>query len=186
MSKIILVTGGARSGKSRYAEKIADELSGKVLYVATAKAIDEEMKDRIAHHRLGRPPEWQTFEGYKGFENARFTELAKSFEVVLVDCLTIMSSNILLDFIGDDYVYTVESAEQIERKVLIEVNNLMNSLEEAGVVAIFVTNEVGMGLVPEFPIGRLFRDISGRVNQRVADRASEVYFCVCGIPMKVK
>ncbi len=180
LNKIILVTGGARSGKSRFAEKTADAISEKVLYVATAVAIDDEMKERIAHHRKSRPPEWKTFEGYKGFEKDQFVDLAKEFEVVLVDCLTIMCTNIILEQPEG------ASDQEIETKVLFEVNNLMNALEDVKVTAIFVTNEVGMGLVPEYPLGRLFRDIAGRVNQRVADRAHEVHFCVSGIPMKIK
>ena len=191
MGKIILVTGGARSGKSRFAEKIASNLSGKVLYVATAKAIDSEMEHRIAHHKQMRPNEWGTFEGYKGFNNQTFVELAKGYEVVLVDCLTIMCTNIILEQwvdpkVDTDYLYDNETADLIEKKVLIEANGLMNALEDAGVLSILVTNEVGMGLVPEYPLGRLFRDIAGRVNQRVADRASEVHLCVSGLSIQIK
>ena len=191
MKKIILVTGGARSGKSRFAEKMADDFGGKVLYVATAKASDSEMVERISHHKQSRPAHWGTYEGYKNFSNDQFIEIAKKYEVALVDCLTVMSSNIILEQFGDlegntEYLFDNEKAQRIETKVLIEINGLMNALEDANITAIMVTNEVGMALVPEFPLGRLFRDIAGRVNQRVADRACEVYFCVSGIPMKIK
>ncbi|MEI6131212.1 MAG: bifunctional adenosylcobinamide kinase/adenosylcobinamide-phosphate guanylyltransferase [Bacillota bacterium] len=190
MAKLILITGGARSGKSRLAEKTADVLSGEVLYVATAKATDAEMTGRIEHHKNDRPAKWGVFEGYKGFEKDSFVDLCKNYGAVLVDCLTIMCTNIIMEQFEDpssqDYLIDCDLAQDVETKVLIEVNSLMNSLEEAGVDAIFVTNEVGMGLVPEYPLGRLFRDIAGRVNQRVADRAQEVYFCVSGISMKIK
>jgi len=190
LRKMILVTGGARSGKSRFAERLADGLSARVLYVATAKDIDSEMTERIAHHRRNRPPTWTTYEGYKQFETAAFVDLAKQYEVVLVDCLTILCTNLIMEQfeepIDDNTLLENAKAEAIEKKVLIEVNGLMNALEDAGVTAIFVTNEVGMGLVPEYPLGRLFRDVAGRVNQRVADRATEVHFCVSGLPIKIK
>jgi len=184
-NRLVLVTGGARSGKSRWAEYLLQEQGGGVLYVATALPIDEEMQDRINRHRTRRPPHWRTLEGYCGL--ARLIRETRLFrEAVLLDCLTIMVTNLLLDAVKDFDRVTPQEAETVEKAIEQEVVSLVKALREIESTAVIVTNEVGMGLVPDNPLGRLFRDVCGRMNQLVAAEADEVYLVVCGIPVRIK
>ncbi len=184
-NRLVMVTGGARSGKSRWAEHILKEQGGGVLYVATALAIDEEMQDRIKKHRARRTDHWRTLEGYSNLaECIRKTRLFR--EAILLDCLTIMVTNLLLDEIKDFDRVTPREAEQAETRIEQEVVSLLKALREIESTAVIVTNEVGMGLVPDNPLGRLFRDVCGRMNQMVAAEADEVYLVVSGIPVRIK
>lgn len=166
MGKVILVLGGARSGKSRYAERLAAGY-GEVTYLATGQATDGEMADRIARHRASRPEHWQTVE--EGYHPA--AAMAGARGAVLLDCVSFLVSNHLLrDEAG------CEEAVMAELKAMCEL--------EADVIA--VSNEVGMGVVPEYKLGRLFRDVLGRANQYLAARAEQVFVCWAGIPVDVK
>ena len=186
MGKMILITGGARSGKSSYAENLAKELGEKVLYIATAVPFDDEMKDRIFKHRESRPANWYTYEGYRNLKQV-FENDTMSFEVILLDCITVMVTNLMFDLMGEDVeALTAEDVSRIEKEVMKEVSDFVISTYENSKTVIFVTNELGSGLVPEYKLGRIFRDIAGRVNQYIAGRADEVFMTVCGIPMKIK
>jgi adenosylcobinamide kinase / adenosylcobinamide-phosphate guanylyltransferase len=162
-----LVLGGARSGKSLFAERLASELPGPVVYLATARAIDEEMAERIAHHRARRPPAWRTLE--------LPTDLAAHLPVeagtLLVEDLTLLLSN-----------HMEADVSSAEAHAVGEVEDLL----KLGMNVVLVSNEVGMGLVPETPLGRVFRDALGRVNQRAAALCTEVYFVVAGLPLRMK
>lgn len=192
MSKLIMITGGARSGKSSLAEKMAAELGENVLYIATAKPIDEEMVNRIKKHRESRPSHWETLEAYKKFDTVLHHRLdAKS--AVLLDCITIMVSNLMLEYDNGEGLYdtdwdslTPEQIDGIEQSIRQEVEGLITTAKDSNIPFIFVTNEVGLGVVPPYSMGRDYRDIAGRVNQQLAQAADEVYFCVSGIPMKIK
>jgi len=186
MAKIILITGGARSGKSTYAEKLAMEENTKVLYVATSIPFDDEMKERVKKHRSRRPSNWDTFEGYKDLKNI-FTNQSLEFNVVLLDCITIMVTNLILEKIGENIeIFSEEELNQIEREILKEIADFLDAAMATTKSIILVTNEVGLGIVPEYKLARVFRDIAGRVNQYIASRAEEVFLVVCGIPVKVK
>jgi len=186
MAKIILITGGARSGKSTYAEKLAMEENTKVLYVATSIPFDDEMKERVKKHRSRRPSNWDTFEGYKDLKNI-FTNQSLEFNVVLLDCITIMVTNLILEKIGENIeIFSEEELNQIEREILKEIADFLDAAMATTKSIILVTNEVGLGIVPEYKLARFFRDIAGRVNQYIASRAEEVFLVVCGIPVKVK
>lgn len=185
MGKLILITGGARSGKSTFAEKMAGEQGSNVLYVATARQTDSEMEERIAKHKARRPAGWLTYEGYKNLDLA-LDGLLEGRSAVLLDCITIMVSNLMLDesFEWDDL--SRDRVEEIEASILHQVERLICLVKMNEVPFILVTNEVGLGVVPPYPMGRDFRDIAGRMNQFIAGTADEVYFCVSGIPMKIK
>jgi adenosylcobinamide kinase / adenosylcobinamide-phosphate guanylyltransferase len=185
MAKLILVTGGARSGKSTFAEGKAKEFGQKVLYVATSMPIDDEMKQRIVKHRAQRPAQWETFEGYKNLDS-KLIGIIQDKDAVLLDCITIMTSNLMLDECYDWDNLTRDKVEEIENLVEHQIERLISVAKMSEVPFILVTNEVGMGVVPPSAIGRDFRDIAGRINQILAKVADEVYFCVSGIPMKVK
>ena len=172
MSKeIILITGGARSGKSQYAERRAVEMGGRRLYVATAEAKDEEMVQRIAEHRQRRGNQWRTIEEPLELTQALLAERGKT-DFALVDCLTLWISNLLIQ---RDDKYASERVEE-----------LIETLPELNFHLVFVTNEVGWGIVPDNPLARKFRDLAGWTNQRVAQAANEVILMVAGIPMIAK
>lgn len=173
MAKLILFTGGARSGKSTHAERYAKLQDRPVTYVATAEAGDQEMELRIAQHRKQRPTSWHTIEQTQQIGAALGAVAPQS--VVLLDCLTLLATNILL---------THTSAP--EAALQHEVEELLRVARERDLTLIIVTNEVGMGIVPEYPLGRLFRDIVGRVTQRIALEADEVYLVVAGIVVELR
>lgn len=185
MGKVILVTGGARSGKSSFSERI---LSGSknVLYIATATAFDEEMRERIRLHQNQRSEDWETLEAFDELEE-RLAERDRIYEAVLLDCITVMTTNLLFhhqDF--DEHNLTVGFWMDFEKEVQLKLKKLIRKVRTISETFIMVTNEIGMGLVPETPLSRNFRDIAGRINQMLADEADEVYFVVSGIPMKIK
>jgi len=176
---LTLILGGARSGKSTYAQKLAQERGGDdVLFVATAQALDEEMQSRIEAHRRDRPAAWRTLEA--PHDTGRLIQQADPSAVVLMDCLTLLVSNAVLTL--------PESASAIEAEAaaLAEVDELLAAYRRGTSSWIVISNEVGLGLVPPYPMGRVYRDALGRANQRLAAEADEVLFMVAGIPMKVK
>lgn len=185
MSKLILITGGARSGKSTFAEEKAKEFGNNVLYVATSKPIDDEMKQRIAKHRAQRPVEWETLEEYKNLDIAMADIISKK-DAILIDCVTIMITNLMLDECFDWYGLTRQRVEEIEQMIQHQIERLISVSKMSELPFVLVTNEIGLGVVPPSAMGRDFRDIAGRMNQILAKVADEVYFCVSGIPMKIK
>lgn len=185
-NKLILVSGGARSGKSIHAEKLAEELSKKVVYLATAVALDVEIKERIKDHQAARPQSWTTLE--EGIEVAAVLDkVPKGTEVVLLDCLTFWITNLLMERLGKEEP-EAEEVKRLERELIEEAKILANKLKrkKQDFSIIVVTNELGMGLVPEYPLGRIFRDVVGKANQMVAQAADEVFFLVSGVPLKIK
>ena len=194
---LIFVTGGAKSGKSKFSEELILRLNnGKQenVYLATSLVFDEEMKEKVRLHKERRQNNWITVETYKNFEN----NLNKYFPKVeneiknnmLVDCLTNMITNIIfeekdVDWNNFDKKSYVQIVEKLNENVENSVNELLNVANQFENIVI-VSNELGMGLVPNYPLGRYFREIAGKMNQVVADRADEVYFVVSGIPIKIK
>lgn len=186
MGKVTLITGGARSGKSTFGEEMAKKAGENILYVATAKAIDEEMKDRIKRHRERRPDNWDTLEAYRDLDKL-LPERSGNYHGILLDCITIMSTNIIFDepvMLQDEIPF--EDMLRTEEVLMEEIDRLINSFKNLKTDLIMVTNEVGMGLVPEYPLSRFYRDALGRVNQKLGRAADEVWLVVSGIPMKVK
>jgi adenosylcobinamide kinase / adenosylcobinamide-phosphate guanylyltransferase len=170
--KIIFITGGARSGKSRFAEEMSRNISGPKAYLATAQALDEEMAERIRRHRERRPPDWETLE-----EPLRVPECIEGhgdfFELILLDCLTLWISNLMM-------------AGQSEENILGAGDRLVQACRRVNGSVILVGNEVGMGIVPENAQARIFRDLSGLIQQKIALAADEVFFMVSGLPQKIK
>ncbi len=167
LAKLTFVLGGARSGKSRYAESLIAALPPPFTYVATAEAGDEEMTARIKAHRARRGPSWRTIEAPRDL-NAALAACEKM--PVLVDCLTLWLSNLML----------------AEADIDAEVERLEKSLAEAAAPVVLVANEVGSGIVPDHPLGRRFRDLQGILNQRIAARADRVVLMVAGLPLALK
>jgi adenosylcobinamide kinase/adenosylcobinamide-phosphate guanylyltransferase len=170
MGRIVLVIGGTRSGKSAYALSRARGLPGRRVYLATAQAGDKEMTERIQKHRQERGPGWTTREEPVHLGRV-VRELASEYDVVVIDCLTIWLSNLLCGPDGHG----------------IEENDFVDSLGAPGPSIFFiVSNEVGLGIVPENELARKFRDLAGELNQRIAKIADEVLFITAGLPLKIK
>ena len=169
IAPVTLVLGGARSGKSSYAERLASGQAASRIYLATAQAADGEMAERIHKHRARRGDSWHTVEEPVALVGALERECAAD-RIVLVDCLTLWLSNILL----------------AEMDISSEVQSLVQSLAGLSGPVIFVTNEVGMGIVPENALARRFRDEAGRLNQEVAAAADAVVFVAAGLPLFLK
>lgn len=177
---MILVTGGARSGKSNFAESIY-EGDKEVVYIATSRVEDDEMGDRVQLHRANRPMEWRTFEGTYNLD------IAVGYEKrYLLDCVTVLTSNIMFDLSRDLDCIDMALQERIESTVLNELTKLYKKIKKNDGELVLVTNELGYSLVPDNYIGRIFRDIQGRVNQRIASLSDEVYLVCCGIAVKIK
>ncbi|TLS51471.1 bifunctional adenosylcobinamide kinase/adenosylcobinamide-phosphate guanylyltransferase [Paenibacillus antri] len=183
---VVLVTGGARSGKSAFAERYVERYAEEGVYVATAQSFDEEMERRIATHRSRRDTAgfvWKTVE-----EPLRLPECLEALDfeynvyrsghtVVLVDCLTLWLSNLLLQW---------EAEPDAEARCLARVDELVAVLRRFQGTVVLVTNEVGFGIVPATPLGRLYRDAAGRMNQKVAAAADQVFLVASGIPIELK
>jgi adenosylcobinamide kinase/adenosylcobinamide-phosphate guanylyltransferase len=177
----VLVTGGARSGKSSFAEKLAMHRSEHGIYIATSHIYDEEMRERVRLHqqtRLSSGYPWDTREEPYGLCEL-LKQLGESGEeaVVLVDCLTLWLSNWLLQFEGE---------QDASALVMKQVDQLVNTVSDYRGQLILVTNEVGDGIVPEYPLGRSFRDLAGRMNQRLAEVCEQVFLVTVGIPVELK
>jgi len=176
MARIILVTGGCRSGKSVHALRLAQALDGQRAYVATCPVVDDEMRKRIANHRRQRR-NWKTIE--EELDLASVLRGNREYEVVIVDCLTLWVSNLM------------RQAEQAgryldEAAITRRCRALLAACRQRRGTVIFVTNEVGAGIVPDNALARRFRDLAGRCNQVMADGAGEVIFMVCGLPLTLK
>lgn len=183
--KIIFVTGGARSGKSSFVIGEASRCSGKKVVIATAEALDEEMRERIRNHRLQRGDEWETCE-----EPVHLVDILKrvrdSHDVIVIDCLTIWLSNLLVrEGFHDVDRQTAEESIATFIGALTEMKEDQRQAPGARRLYI-VSNEVGMGIVPENRLARQFRDLAGTLNQKVAAAADEVYLVTAGIPMAIK
>jgi adenosylcobinamide kinase/adenosylcobinamide-phosphate guanylyltransferase len=184
LGKLILVSGGARSGKSGFAEMKALETDKPVAYLATAQALDEEMRERIETHRARRPGHWQTFEEPFQVEKV-IRKYQSAYPVWILDCITLYVSNLLLAA-TDESRAGEPAADAAEMYILRKIEDLLEAVADAEIILYAVTNEVGWGLVPPDPLSRLYRDIAGRVNQRLAAAAEEVYMLMLGLPVKLK
>jgi adenosylcobinamide kinase/adenosylcobinamide-phosphate guanylyltransferase len=183
LKKIVLLLGGARSGKSQYALEYARNNATHVLFVATATAGDEDMHLRIERHKQDRPPGWHTLEAATNV-GTRIEENAGDAQLVIIDCITMLINNILCRF--DEKQFDTISEAMVEQDVMAEIKRLQNSMEKVNASFLIISNEVGLGLVPGNRVGRLFRDFLGRVNQMLAQQSDEVYLLVAGIPICIK
>ncbi len=198
----IFILGGARSGKSNFAQRVAKKLGEKVLFVATGQPLDEEMTSRIEKHRRMRPVDWRTVE-IDTKVGQKLREQIGGAEIVLLDCLSLLVSNVILNSSlppslraerSNHPVLRAGSVKKLEnmdftaaeKQVMAEVKELIKCINKHKGIFIVVSNEVGLGLVPENKLGRVYRDLLGKANQLLAQYASEVYFMVSGIPTKVK
>ena len=182
---IIYVTGGARSGKSSFAESLAKEEKNKV-YLATAKVYDEEMRERVDKHREQRGDQWVTLEAHSNLDMI-LSKYLNGKGIILLDCLTNMVANLMLGDKDIDWEkITPKELSEVEKQINLEVEKLIEFSKSFPGELIVVSNELGMGIVPSYHLGRYFRDIAGRLNQRMALESEKAYLVVSGIPIKLK
>jgi adenosylcobinamide kinase/adenosylcobinamide-phosphate guanylyltransferase len=177
MSRTIFITGGARSGKSIFAEKMARGIGEQLCYLATAQTLDGEMEERVKRHKERRGVQWQTIEEPIHLSQS-LARCDGQYQVVLLDCITLWLSNLLFKY--------EQSGEDIGARILEDVQRLKTTLHGMVTPVIIVSNEVGMGIVPDNDLARLFRDIAGKANQLLAVAADEVHVVISGIPLKIK
>jgi adenosylcobinamide kinase/adenosylcobinamide-phosphate guanylyltransferase len=171
MGKITFILGGSRSGKSNYAQVLAKKYK-RVAFIATCQPLDKEMRQRIKMHRELRPKHWQTFEEYRDIA-LTLRKISFGFDCIIIDCLTLFVSNLM-------------SAKKNQKSIEEKIKRILLLLKTMKASAILISNEVGLGIVPENKLARDFRDIAGKVNQIVAKEAKRVIFMASGIPMKIK
>ena len=191
--QLILILGGARSGKSTFADRLAASSGRSVAFIATATAGDDEMRERIARHRASRPQGWHTLEEPLDLVRA-VRQAAELADVLLLDCVTLWLGNMLLqepgqhDKIGEGEEEFNTTGGLFDDRAVKEIEALLVAVKSLGPnkTLIVVTNEVGLGIVPANPLGRLYRDTLGYVNQRLAQAADHVYLMVAGMAVDVK
>ena len=182
-SQIILCSGGARSGKSEFAERLALATEGRKAYVATGQAFDDEMVDRIKKHQERRGEIWNNFEVPLHLAD-EWDNISQSADVILIDCLTMFTTNHMMAY---GSIRGQEDANRLEQTRLSELDILLDSIQSCeGKTVIFVTNEIGLGIVPDNKLARYFRDIAGRVNRAVASVADKLYLTISGVTIELK
>ncbi len=193
MRKTYLLLGGARSGKSSFGEKLAASIPGRVAYFATAKITDKEMEKRVRTHQERRPKNWKTFEissplGKIGEIEKIFKSISsEKFDTVLIDCITNLIFQVIDRYKIDDLeVLANKEEERIEKEVIMFFKAFVKILEESSLNIIVISNEIGLGVVPAFPLGRIFRDLMGAVNKEMARVSDEVYFFIAGLKQRLK
>jgi adenosylcobinamide kinase/adenosylcobinamide-phosphate guanylyltransferase len=193
MGYIYFLLGGARSGKSSYAEELAKNLSREVAYIATAEIIDEEMQKRIDVHKSRRPVFWKTFEFtsntpvVEDFEEIIKTVSLENYKVVIIDCITILLFRLIHKYRLDELeIIDSRLEKKIEDETALFFMQFLKLAASSNLKFIIVSNEVGMGIVPSYPLGRIFRDLMGAVNKQIAAASDEAYFFIAGLKQKIK
>jgi len=181
MSKLTFILGGARSGKSSHAQKLAQESGRSVTFIATAQALDEEMSARINKHQEDRPSNWVTLEIPLNISEHLRTHPINA-DIVLLDCITLLLNNRFMQYVENHIVDEQRSMQGMQK----EVDDLLATIHEQKQDWIVISNEVGLGVVPAYQMGRAYRDILGWANQRLAREADEVYWMVAGIPVPIR
>ena len=185
MSKVILVTGGARSGKSSFAEQLCKDRNNNTAYIATSIPFDDEMKDRVKKHKESRPQNWKTYEIYKDIYSI-IEDISKFHKTVILDCVTLLVNNLMFTHDIDIENATQDEINELEKYIKDQVNKLIEEIRKTELYFVAVTNELGMAVVPANKLSRVYTDIVGRINQQIAAQSDEVYFVVSSIPMKIK
>ena len=186
---MILITGGTRSGKSEFAEQLAAKSGSRFLYMATAKITDDEMAERVRRHRSRRSDAWHTHEGYVHLDRV-LKEAEGQYDGILLDSVSTMVTNMIFEAIGDvdweHFDYSKVDYKAIEDSALRAFEDIGQAAKKTDAPLVIVTDEIGLGVIPDTCLGRAFRDILGIVNQLLAKLSDEVYFIVSGIPVKIK
>jgi adenosylcobinamide kinase/adenosylcobinamide-phosphate guanylyltransferase len=180
VSKLTFILGGARSGKSSHAQKLALESAKTVTFIATAQALDQDMAARIKKHQQDRPKDWVTREIQKDVAKNLVSDPIKT-DIVLLDCITLLANNLFMQYVTGDRVDEDQALHAMQQ----EIDALLIHIREREQDWIVISNEVGLGVVPAYQMGRAYRDILGWANQRIAREADEVLWMVAGIPVPI-
>lgn len=185
--RLVLILGGARSGKSAFAERLAQSSGKRVAFIATATASDDDMRERISHHRASRPADWLTIEEPLDLVHAVQQATAVA-DVALLDCMTLWLSNWLWQQHDTDFETEATLSDRYSQQALQEIDCLLTTLTRLPdqKTLLVVSNEVGLGIHPAYAVSRVYRDILGRVNQRLAQSAERVYLMVAGLAVDIK
>jgi len=193
LSKLFFLLGGVRSGKSEYSEKLVSSISEKAAYIATSEIIDDEMKKRIEVHRKRRPKSWVTYEILgEDIKIHKLREIfnqiiSKKIDVVLIDCITNLLSRIIYKYKLDKVEVIDNKLEKaIEKEVVLFFDSFLEIIKNSNLNVVIVSNEVGLGVVPPYSLGRIFRDLIGIINKKIAACSDEVYFFVAGLEQRLK
>lgn len=185
MSNIVVITGGSRSGKSCFAESLCLNQNNSTAYIATSIPFDEEMLDRVNKHREQRSEEWETYEIYKDVHK-EINKIDKKHNTVILDCVTLLVNNLMFDYNQDVDNMSREEIDRMKEHVYGQIEKLILEIKKTDLYFVFVTNELGMGVMPDNKLSRIYTDIAGKVNQYISKMSDGVYFVVSGIPMKIK
>lgn len=185
MGRLTLVTGGARSGKSTFAEKLVATYGDNICYIATSIPFDEGMIDRIKKHKEQRPSDWDTLEAYEDI-HLHIAKRTGNYDAYILDCITLLVTNLMFKDMPDYDTLDFDGIEGIERMIAEQIDLMVQAMRLADDNVVLVTNEVGLGIVPENKIARVYRDIAGRVNQQLGNLCDDVYLVVCGQAMHIK
>lgn len=183
MAEIVLVTGGAKSGKSVFAENLCTKRNNNTGYIATSIPFDDDMKDKIEKHRKRRSDRWVTYECYR---NIDINGISEDCETVMLDCVTLMVNNLMFDFCENPDELKGKELDEMENFITDQFTKLLADIEKTNLYFVFVTNETGMGVIPANRLSRIYSNISGKINQIIASKSDEVYLTVSGIPVKIK
>jgi len=193
LSKIYFLLGGVRSGKSTFGEKLASSLSDRVAYIATSKITDTEMERRIFQHKQRRPKKWKIYEikdeqvGNEYIDNIFAEVELEKRDTVLIDCVTNLLFRIINQYdLSDMRILDNKIEKEIKTKVMSFFNTFLDKLKKSSLKIIIISNEIGLGVVPPSPLGRIFRDLMGLINKEIAAVADEVYFFVAGLKQRLK
>lgn len=185
MAKLILVTGGARSGKSSFAEKLCIDRNNNTAYIATSIPFDDELRDRVKKHKESRPQTWKTYEIYKDIYSI-IKDISKEHKTVILDCVTLLVNNLMFTSNNDIEKSSQEDINDLEKYIKDQVQKLIDEINKTDLYVVIVTNELGMSVVPDNKLSRVYTDIVGRINQQIASQSDEVYLVVSSIHMKIK
>ena len=185
MSKIVFVTGGAKSGKSAFAESLCIERNDKTGYIATSIPFDDEMKEKVRLHKERRPSNWKTYEIYEDVFKI-IENVSKECDTVMLDCITLMVNNLMFKYDMNPQDLSNEELEMMDEYIFNQFEKLIEEIRKTEIYFVFVTNEIGMGVVPANKLSRIYANTVGKINQYVASNSDEAYLVISGIPVKIK
>lgn len=185
MSEIIFVTGGAKSGKSAFAESLCIEKNNRTGYIATSIPFDDEMKEKVRLHKERRPSDWATYEIYEDVFGI-IEKISKECDTVMLDCITLMVNNLMFKYDMNPQNLSNEELEKMDEYILDQFEKLVEEIRKTELYFVFVTNEIGMGVVPANKLSRIYANTAGKINQYVASNSDEAYLVISGIPVKIK
>lgn len=185
MSEIVFVTGGAKSGKSAFAESLCLDKNNRTGYIATSIPFDDEMKEKVRLHKERRPSNWTTYEIYEDVFKI-IENISKKCDTVMLDCITLMVNNLMFKYNMNPQDLSNKELEEMDEYIFNQFKKLIEEIRKTNLYFVFVSNEIGMGVVPANKLSRIYANTAGKINQYVASNSDDVYLVISGIPVKIK